>query len=408
LWEILYVESSEAYCHREQGSRDNLNIQYRQLFPKKIIMIVAAILFVGILLSLFATQYFLNNYTETQEIRILQEALTVQWNATFPVGTSISSLIQTKDMGYVIIGTYDLTGWIVKVDSSGKEQWNQTYKISNTDTSIRAAIQTSDGGYALTGSINPYSGAQYVWLAKIDSMGSMEWNQTYNNLEGGYPNAVIQMDDQGYTIAGTIYNFTNHSSSSFATKVDALGSVRWVQTYSNILTSMAKTSDKNIILAGLKKQDGISNGQLLKIDYNGALQWNRTFQMQGIWQVIECADGFALAGSIKNEAESNMALTKTDFNGNEQWVKSYGASDAYALLQTNDGFLLAGSSYFGKYAGDGWLVKTDLVGNMQLSQNYTDCYELVDIIRTGDGGYLLAGVDLLPMYDHSGLIIKTG
>ena len=74
--------------------------------------------------------------------------------------------------------------------------WQHTYGLG-----ISQAIQTSDGGFALTGSIplNPsFSG--FPWLLKTDSQGNEQWNQSYSkypdlNLAGVGP--TIQTADGG-------------------------------------------------------------------------------------------------------------------------------------------------------------------------------------------------------------------
>ena len=50
-------------------------------------------------------------------------------------------------------------------------------------------VQTSDGGYALTGS---------GCLVKTDSSGNMQWNQTYV----GQTISLVQTSDGGYELAG--------------------------------------------------------------------------------------------------------------------------------------------------------------------------------------------------------------
>ncbi len=63
-------------------------------------------------------------------------------------------------------------------------------------------------------------------------------------------------------------------------------------------------------------------------------------------------------------------LVKTDSFGNVQWNKTYGGAGTdyrYNVHQTVDGgyIMLGYTSSFGAGARDGWLVKTDALGNMQ-------------------------------------------
>ncbi len=60
----------------------------------------------------------------------------------------------TRDGGYALCGTFmnielgEVGSWLVKTDSSGNEQWNQTYLNFGGADSI---ILTNDGGFALAG-----------------------------------------------------------------------------------------------------------------------------------------------------------------------------------------------------------------------------------------------------------------
>ena len=77
-------------------------------------------------------------------------------------------------MGY-INPTYGNTYtdiWLIKTDSQGNEEWNQTYGGSSYDYGY-SVEETSDGGYIITGSYYVNSiGYWDVWLIKTDSRGN--------------------------------------------------------------------------------------------------------------------------------------------------------------------------------------------------------------------------------------------
>ena len=81
------------------------------------------------------------------------------------------------------------------------------------------------------------------------------------------------------------------------------------------------------------------------------------------------------------------------------WIKVYGgAGNDWAIgnnLQTNDGGYLI-SGYTGSYGAgglDGWLIKTDAIGNIEWNRTYGGPLEDVisDMIKSKEGGYLLSG-----------------
>ncbi len=68
-----------------------------------------------------------------------------------------TSLVQTNDGGFAFAGTSNgqFTVWLVKTDSNGFHQWNQTFPLisaSETYYSLKEVIQARDGSFVLVGS----------------------------------------------------------------------------------------------------------------------------------------------------------------------------------------------------------------------------------------------------------------
>mgnify|MGYP000137820710 CR=1 FL=1 len=130
------------------------------------------------------------------------------WTKTFGGSSSDLgfSVQQTVDSGYIIAGYTQSYGnggtdvWLIKTNSQGIEEWSQTFGGSEDDEAY-SIQQTSDGGYILLGRTQSYgNGVADVWLIKTDSDGTEEWNQTFGGSENDYGFSVEQTNE------GDFYN----------------------------------------------------------------------------------------------------------------------------------------------------------------------------------------------------------
>jgi len=137
-----------------------------------------------------------------------------EWNKTMGgTGYDIAfCVVQTNDEGYALAGAtaspygVSLDFWLVKTDPLGNIQWEQKYGGTQLEEAV-SMVQTLDGGYALAGYVDYGSGLTDAYLVKTDSSGSMEWNQTYGKEAGGdKANCIVQTGDGGYAIAGTMHS----------------------------------------------------------------------------------------------------------------------------------------------------------------------------------------------------------
>ncbi|MGD0496125.1 MAG: hypothetical protein ABSB28_08805 [Candidatus Bathyarchaeia archaeon] len=342
------------------------------------------------------------------------------------------SLVKTSDGGYALAGYTNSSGagsydfWLVKTDSSGTKQWNQTYGGSN-DEGAFSVIQTNDTGYAVAGITTSYgAGETDAWLVKTDSSGTMQWSQTYGGSGDDETYSLVKTSDGGYALAG----YTNSSGAGgddfWLVKTNSSGSMVWNQTYGGTgdeqASSVIQTSDGGYALAGYTTSFGAGDYDfwLVRTDSSGNMLWNRTYGSAGDDEaecVIQTGDGYALAGLTNSTGAGGLDfwLVKTDSNGTPQWNRTYGGAGdeaANALLQTSDtGYALAGwTTSYGAGGYDFWLVKTDSSGTMQWSKTYGGGGDdaAFSLVLTSDGGYALAGfTGSYGAGDYDGFLVKT-
>jgi predicted secreted protein len=153
------------------------------------------------------------------------------WNQTYGEanGETCYSVVETSDGGFALSGytiSFGAGGgdvWLVKTDSAGNLLWSQTYGGTNWDTGY-SVVTTSDGGYIIAGSTNSYgAGGSDFWLIKTDSTGVEQWSQTYGGTSMDESHSVIATSDGGYAIAGSTRSYGAGSTDVYLVKTDELG-----------------------------------------------------------------------------------------------------------------------------------------------------------------------------------------
>jgi len=324
-------------------------------------------------------------------------------------------IIQTDDGGYVIAGTTHSFGagssdfWLIKLDTTGNIEWNRTYGGPEADTAA-AIIQTSDTGYAIWGTTSSFgAGDTNFWLVKVDSSGNIQWNQTYGQTTAE-AKSLTQTSDSGYALVGIQENGTN--SSAWLVKTDSFGNLQWNQTYqdnshSKNVYSVVQLDDNGYMFAGSTNafsEDISHDGWLVKTDSEGVMQWNQTYDLNGgfdyVHALVKTSDGgYTFAGNTGGFLGQDIWIVKIDENGNTIWNTVCDTPEpAYSncLTQTNDGgYIVTGSTnyltgYFRSYM---FLIMVDANGNLQWNSTYGGLGDnkALFAVQTDDGDYALAG-----------------
>ncbi len=353
------------------------------------------------------------------------------------------------------LGGYDF--WAVKTDNLGNIQWQNTIGGAGADV-IMSSRQTSDKGYILGGrsdsnisgdkTENSNGGFDY-WIVKIDSIGNLQWQNTIGGNGDDYFNDLKETSDGGYILGG--YSISDISGDKtenhigqydyWIVKTDSSGNIQWQNTIggnkNDYLASLEQTKDGGYILGGSSESnisgDKTENNMgglytndywVVKTDSLGNIQWQNTIggsSYDGLNSIEQTTDkGFLLAGASVSGAsgdktENNLDptaqtndywLVKTDSLGNIQWQNTIGGSDDDGLLSaqqtTDDGYVIGGYSisdisgdktenHIGLY--DYWIVKTDSAGNIFWQNTIGGAIidQLTCIRQTNDGGYILGG-----------------
>ena len=344
------------------------------------------------------------------DFRGLYGHLPVQWQADFG-GTQndyLFNVVQGTDGNYLLAGTSfsgisgnktngnlgDGDFWIIKVNTNGVKVWERTFGGNSLDD-LFAAQATADGGFILGGS-------------------------SFSGISGNKTNANLGNSD------------------FWLVKVSATGTKQWERVFGGTsaddLYNIQTTSDGGYILVG-RTASGISGNKtnanfgsfdiwVIKTDANGNKQWEQ--ELGGTaedyaYSVLTTTDGgYLVGGTSQSGVSGNKTLpsfgafgshdywiVKLEGNGNKQWEQVFGGTDydeINVVLKTTDGgYVIAGSSAsaaggnkvqdnFGGY--DFWLIKLNASGLTQWERVYggvNDDEFLNTIQQTSDGGFMLLG-----------------
>jgi parallel beta-helix repeat protein len=312
-----------------------------------------------------------------------------EWKQTY-FNTTAFAFISTSDGGYALAGETGTFSnpqyWLVKTDAYGNPQWTKTYG-GEGDERAEALIETKDGGYAIAGSSSSFRWHDRdFWLVKTDSFGNMEWNQSYGTEKHEVALSLVEASDGGYVVAGNT-DSSKHPCNFLLIKTDKNGMMQWNRTYGGKederLSEIISTPDGGYAIAG-QTQSYSSGGPdfwLLKIDKQGDVEWDKTYGGRSTEKanslVVTSDGGYAIVGRTFSFGPGNddFWLIKTDKNGITEWDQTYGgihADIAESVVETSDGgYALVGTSTsFSNRSPESilyyviWLVKTNENGEI--------------------------------------------
>ncbi|MCD4841015.1 MAG: PKD domain-containing protein [Methanosarcinales archaeon] len=299
-----------------------------------------------------------DNYPDIWLIKINTEGIE-QWNLTLG-GTGYGEMVfvqQTADGGYILIGNTDSHGagssdiWFEKVDSNGNIQWNSTFGGIGRD--IVRIVNQVPGGYIITGQTDSYgAGDSDFWLVKTDTKGEEQWNNTYGGYYDDRAYSLQQTHDYGYIIAGMTNSFGASHNDFLLVKTDSNGTEQWYRTFGGVShefsPSVRLSPDGGYIFGGRTFSFDDGDYWLIKTDEDGNVQWDRTFEGHGLDSFQQTPDGgYIIKGDFYDPYKTwlvKKTLIKTDSNGNEQWDIRIEGDELDSVLQTeNGGYILAGT-----------------------------------------------------------------
>ena len=262
------------------------------------------------------------------------------------------SVDQTSDGGFLIVGQTDSEGagftdvYVLKTDSLGNLQWANTYGSSGYDYGYKM-LETPSGDYIILGYTGYYgSGSRDIYLLKIDNSGIVDWAKTFGDTldEVGYD--MKYAPDGNIIIAGKTMSFGSQGADIYLLKIDTAGSVLWSNAYAtdkeDVANAVYPTSDGGYIIGGYSAGFGAgkTDGLLMKVDSIGDLEWS-----------------YLYGGAMEDEIQSVIESSAGEYYvSGHSYSFNTGDQDAYVLKVANTGALVWANVYGGDSNDDAYKV----------------------------------------------------
>ena len=292
------------------------------------------------------------------------------------------------------------------------------FNTFSTPVDARVVREVSSGGYILA------AGGTQIGLTKTDSVGNVLWSILYADPSNFnyFTRSLEETNDKGYIISGYRYN-NLMGDEIFLLKTDSNGTIHWMNLIGEILINerggyVQQTTDGGYITVGSRRPiSGHEDIYVVKTNSSGNVTWtakigssNADERAKSIRQTVD--GGYIIAGETTDLTSNkiDILLIKLNVSGTVQWIKVFGGSqsneEVYSILQTTDGgYLLGGNSdSLSAQYNDGYILKTDSIGNLQWSKTYnaTDDEHIYSLQQTTDGGFIVSGdfgVSSSPFHD---------
>lgn len=310
------------------------------------------------------------------------------------------SMIKTSEGGYILAGeTYSYDGdvngnhpdghsdfWVVKLNSLGNIEWQKCLG-GNEEDGVYSIIQTSDGGYAVagytrsdSGDVSGFHGYTDLWVVKITSVGSIEWQKCLGGSYNDHAYSIIETLDGGYAIAGETNSEDGdvsglHTNSAFSpdawvVKLTNEGEIEWQKTLGGTGIESAQSilqlldssfvfvgiaSSKNGDVSGIHGNIGNTDGWIVKLSSEGELQWQKCIgsdSSEYLYDIIADDSSYIVAGASNGFGTlgnySNFLVLKLDSTGSTIWqnvISGDGGESASTITKSfDDTYLVSGST----------------------------------------------------------------
>ncbi len=187
---------------------------------------------------------------------------------------------QTDDGGFILSGwtkSYgpdSINGYIIKTNATGDTTWTHVYGGDVGLVLAPEIRQTTDGGYAIAGHTNSLGpDVKKGFLMKLDTAGKQQWVKYYQRRSSLY--SIKETPDGGFILAGAFQDSITSNVQTLLIRTDTAGNMLWTSRFQAGVYSYARyvnlTVDGGYVLTGHYKHPSVPFPDvfLLKADRDG-------------------------------------------------------------------------------------------------------------------------------------------
>lgn len=272
--------------------------------------------------------------------------------------------------------------FIAKLSDSLSLNTVKKLTLSNSDN-ISSIVNTPDGGFVVVGSTNFSSNSSVtdsskMFVIKLDSLLNQQWSKLFGDTSSSEGWGVFSLPDSGLILSGLTYQFNTDPnnfparSNCFILRLDKFGNKIWCKRSLGNLENMyrgnasfALTIDSCIAICYTGLGAGVANSQtsFAKIDFNGNLIWHR-FQSTACNYIAALKDSGFMKLSDQSSYIDKFGNIQSRTYQNFPFQYNYNS-----IIHTSDnGFVIAGTELIpAQNMRNILIVKKD-------SSSFTSCY----------------------------------
>jgi predicted secreted protein len=231
------------------------------------------------------------------------------------------AVVQTSDGGYAVVGETDSVGaggtdiWWVKTTPDGDQEREQTYGGANND-GASSLVQTADGGYLIAGYTESYGNGipMYpdLWLVRIDSTGKARplWDHSFGGLGSDSAEDLISTES-GFAVAGATQLYNASDQDFWLITTDTVGNLNWSQTYGGSgydhSYSAIETVDRGFALVGDTFSYGAGSADMWLVKVEGSIPRHNVAVIDVAPSKTVVGQGYSLSVNVTVENLGNRA-----------------------------------------------------------------------------------------------------